>query len=44
MGGECSKNVKRRGVYRVLVGKSEGMRPLLSPRCRWDNSIQMDIQ
>jgi len=35
-----------RGVYRVLVGKLEGRRPLGRPRCRWwmvDN-IRMDLQ
>jgi len=26
---------ERRGVYRVLVGKPEGNRPLGRPRCRW---------
>jgi hypothetical protein len=33
-----------RGVYRVLVGKPEGMRPLGRPRCRWENNIKMDLQ
>ena len=32
---------KRRGIYRVLVGKPEGKRPLWRPRHRWDN-IKMD--
>jgi len=35
---------ERRGVYRVLVGKPEGKRPLGRPRCRWDNNIKMDLQ
>jgi hypothetical protein len=30
-----------RGVYRVLVGKSEGKRPLGRTRCRWENNIKM---
>ena len=34
---------ERRGVYRVLVGKPEGKRPLGRPRRRWEN-IKMDIQ
>jgi len=34
----------RRGVYRVLVGKPEGKRPLGSPRHRWGDNIQMDLQ
>jgi hypothetical protein len=33
-----------RGVYRVLVGKSEGKRPLGRLRCRWEDNIKMDFQ
>jgi hypothetical protein len=33
-----------RGVYRVLVGKPEGRRPLGRPRCRWEYNIKMDLQ
>ena len=33
-----------RGVYRVLVGKSEGKRPLGRPRRRWEDNIKMDFQ
>jgi hypothetical protein len=35
---------ERRGVYRVLVGKSEGKRPLGRPRSRWEDNIKMDLQ
>jgi len=35
---------EERGVYRVLVGKSEGKRALGRPRCRWVDSIRMDLQ
>ena len=31
-------------VYRVLVGKPEGMRPLGRPRHRWEDNIKMDLQ
>jgi len=31
-------------VYRVVVGKPEGMRPLGSPRRRWEDNIKMDLQ
>jgi hypothetical protein len=31
-------------LYRGLVGKPEGKRPLGRPRCRWKDSIKMDIQ
>ena len=33
-----------RGVYRVLVGKPEGKRPLGRPRRRWEDNIRMDFQ
>jgi hypothetical protein len=32
-----------RGVYRVLVGKPEGRRPLGRPRHRWKDNIRMDL-
>ena len=35
---------EERGVYRVLVGKLEGKRPLGRPRCRWVDNIGMDLQ
>ena len=35
---------ERRGVYRVLVEKPEGRRPLGIPRHRQDNYIKMDLQ
>ena len=35
---------ERRDVYRVLVGKSEGKRPLGRYRRRWENNIKMDFQ
>ena len=36
--------VERRGVHRVLVGKSESKRPLGRPRRRWEDNIKMDLQ
>ena len=33
-----------RGVHKVLVGKTEGKRPLGRPRRRWDDNIKMDLQ
>ena len=33
-----------RGVYRVLVGKPEGKRPLGRPRRRWEDNIKMNLQ
>jgi len=34
----------RRGVYRVLVGKPDGKRPLGRPRRRWEDNIKMAFQ
>jgi len=33
-----------RGVYRVMVGKQEGKRPVERPRCRCVDNIGMDLQ
>jgi hypothetical protein len=35
---------ERRGVYRFLVGKREGKRPLGRTRRRWEDNIKMDPQ
>ena len=35
---------ERKGVYRVLVGKPEGKRPLGRPRLTWEENIKMDLQ
>jgi hypothetical protein len=34
---------ERRGAYRVLVGKTEGRRPLGRPWSRWEDNITMNI-
>jgi hypothetical protein len=33
-----------RGVYRVLVGRPKGKRPLGRPRHRWEDNIKMDLR
>jgi hypothetical protein len=33
-----------RGMYRVLVGKPEGKRPLGRPMHRWEDNIKADLQ
>jgi hypothetical protein len=43
MGVACSADGVERGVYRVLVGKPEGKRPLGRRRHRWENNIMMDL-
>jgi hypothetical protein len=37
--GHAAHTGEGRGVYRVLVGKSEEKRPLGRPRCRWEDNI-----
>jgi len=44
MNRACSAYGEGRGVYRVLVGKPEGRRPLGRPRRRWEYNIKMDLQ
>ena len=40
----CSIMGERRDVYRILVGKSEGTRPLGRPTRIWEDDIKMDLQ
>jgi len=42
--GHVARMGERRGVYRVLVGKPEGKRPLGRPRRRWEDNSKMDLQ
>jgi hypothetical protein len=35
---------ERRGIYRALVRKPAGKRPLGRPRRRWEDNIKMDLQ
>jgi len=41
--GHVAHMGERRGIYRVLVGKPEGKRPLGRPRHRWEDDIKMDL-
>ena len=42
--GHVARIRERICVYRVLIGKPEGKRPLGRPRCRWEDNIKMDLQ
>jgi hypothetical protein len=42
--GHVARMVEGRNVYRVLVGKPEGKRPLERSRRRWEDGIKMDLQ
>jgi hypothetical protein len=35
---------ERRGVYRNLMGKPEGKRQPGRPKCRWEDSVKIDLQ
>jgi len=41
--GHIALMEKRRGVYRVLVGKPEGKKPLGRPSRRWEDNVKMDL-
>jgi hypothetical protein len=42
--GHVARVGEGRDMYRVLVGKPEGRRPLGRPRRRWENNINLDLQ
>jgi hypothetical protein len=42
--GHVARIGEGRGVYRVLVGRPEGKRPLGRPRRRWENNIKLDLR
>ena len=42
--GHVARMGEKRGVYRVLVGKPEGKRPMGRPRSGWEDNIKMDLQ
>jgi hypothetical protein len=42
--GRVTRMGERRNLYKVLVGKPEGRRPLGRPSRSWENSIKMDLQ
>jgi len=42
--GHVARMGEGRSVYRVLVGKPEGRRPLGRPRRRWEDNIRIDLR
>jgi hypothetical protein len=42
--GHVARMGEGRNLYRVLVGKPKGKRPLERPRCRWEDGIRMDLR
>jgi hypothetical protein len=41
--GHVARMEEKRKVYRLLVGKPEGKRPIGRPRCRWMDNVKMDF-
>jgi hypothetical protein len=44
MKGTFYTNGEKRNAYRILMGKSEGRRPLGKPRRRWVDNIKIDLR
>jgi hypothetical protein len=42
--GHVARTGEGRSAYRILVGRSEGRRPLGRPRRIWEDNIKMDLQ
>ena len=42
--GHVARVGEGRGVYRILVGKPEGKRPLGRPRRRWEDNIKINLR
>jgi hypothetical protein len=40
----CGTHREKRNACRILVGKSEGKRPLGRPTIRWEDNIEMDLR
>jgi hypothetical protein len=43
LAGHVTRMGEKRNVYRLLVGKPEGKRPLGRPKRRWIDNIKMDF-
>jgi hypothetical protein len=42
--GHVARMGEGRSVYKVLVGRPEGKRPLGRPRRRWEDNIKLDLR
>jgi hypothetical protein len=42
--GHVEQMRDKKNVYRILVGKLEGKRPLGRPRRRWEDNVKMDLR
>jgi hypothetical protein len=41
--GHVARVGEGRGVYRILIGRPKGKRPLGRPRCMWEDNIKLDL-
>jgi hypothetical protein len=44
VGGKCGTQGGGESVYRVLVGRAKGKKPLGRPRRKWENNIDLDLR
>jgi hypothetical protein len=44
MGMVCSTHGEKRNLYRNLVEKPEGKKPVGRPRCRWEDNIRWTLE
>jgi hypothetical protein len=42
--GHVARMGEKKNAYRILMGKPEGKRPLGRHRCRWEDTIKMDLR
>jgi hypothetical protein len=42
--GQVARMGEGRGVYRILVGRPEGKRPLGRSKCKWEDNIKMNLR
>jgi hypothetical protein len=42
--GQVVRMEEGRSVFKILTGKPTVMRPLRTPRCRWEDNIRMDLK
>ena len=44
MGRDVARMEEGRSAFKILTGKPTGKRPLVRPRCRWEDNIRMDLE
>ena len=42
--GHVARMQEGRSAFKILTGKPTGKRPLVRPRCRWEDNIRMDLE